>query len=636
MKKIQSKISRCFIHKQVLLLLLTSIMVSCESFLEERPTTSLDKKTIFSSEASARAALLGCYNQYANNLYRGELYELNSSIILSSRMTTNVNTVAAGVLDEITPNTPRIVPNFYLQAFTAIEHINVFLESIQDSPVSDTFKQQHAAEARFLRGVIYFDLVRLFGRVPLKTSATTLENNGNLPRASMKDIYSQIITDFEDAAKNMRNKDEQEKGFPHNLAATSYLAKVYVQMACLTDEHLEATNDKGKIGATGYAGSAVELLIEFIPEVVRGTYAAEPRKYFWEQAIAKAETVINKQAYDLKQPFSSLWRGRTRNTDESIFEIQYSAPFGSGTNISGRTSPDNRTEYNPLMLENTAPGRTTVNYSTFSRHWEKYGSDAKRASVKNISRNNEPNADPRFNESYVYFSYNAFTRGTSGAYDQPVVRTCFPQSGFLPHQRQAAFPFIKKHLDSLQTVSSYSNVNFIVYRYADLLLLYAESLNELNRTNEAITVVNNNILDRARRSGVFSAGQTPQPANWSTAMTQDQVRDAIMEEREYELLGEGHETFDVRRRGAAYLKKRIDIHDDWYEFMRADSHWSYTKSQYTYFKAENYIFHRVYREYGPFSSDPLTFCKKHLFIPFPQKEINLNTEITAGDQNFGW
>lgn len=623
-------------YKQVLLLVLTALMVSCESFLEERPTTSLDKKTVFSSEASARAALLGCYNQYANNLYRGELYELNSSIILSSRMTTNVNTVAAGVLDEITPNTPRIVPNFYLQAYTAIEHINVFLESIEESLVSDIFKQQNIAEARFLRGVIYFDLVRLFGRVPLKTTPTTIENNGNLPRASLKEIYGQIIADFKDAETNMKNKNEQEIGFPHKLAATSYLAKIYVQMACLTDDHLEATNDKGKIGATGYVGSAAELLIDFIPEEVQGTYTAEPQKYFWEQAVAKAETVISEEVYSLKMPFSNLWRGRTRNTGESIFEIQYSASFGSGTNISGRTSPDNRTEYNLLMLENTAPGRTTVNYSTFSRHWEKYGSDAKRASVKNISRNNEPNADPRFNESYVYFSYNAFTRGTSGVYDQPIVRTCFPQSGFRPDQRHSVFPFIKKHLDSLQTVSSYSNVNFIVYRYADLLLLYAESLNELNRTSEAINIINNHILDRARRSGTFSAGQTPQPANWSTAMSQDQVRDAIMEEREYELLGEGHETFDVRRRGAAYLKKRIDIHDDWYEFMRADSHWSFTKSQYTYFKAENYIFHRVYREYEPFSSDPLRFCKKHLFIPFPQKEINLNNQITAEDQNFGW
>jgi hypothetical protein len=158
----------------------------------------------------------------------------------------------------------------------------------------------------------------------------------------------------------------------------------------------------------------------------------------------------------------------------------------------------------------------------------------------------------------------------------------------------------------------------------------------LDRTADAIAIVNTHILDRARRSGNFSSGQTPQPANWATTLSKEQVRDAIMEEREYELLGEGHETFDVRRRGAEYLKKRIDIHDDWYEILRADSHWSYTKSQYTYFKVESFIYNRVYREYLPFSNNPMAFSKKHLFIPFPQKEINLNTEISVNDQNFGW
>lgn len=623
-----------FNHLAIIFCALT-LFASCD-FLSEDPTTSLDKETVFSSEASVRAALLGCYNQYANNRYRGELYELNSSVILSGGLITNANQIAAGVLDEITPNAYRIVPNVYLQAYAAIEHINVFLENIENSPIDATVKNQNIAEAKFLRAVIFFDLVRLFGRVPLKIEPTTVNNPGNLPRASLTDIYKQIITDFTYAEAGMKDKDEQEIGFPHRLAATAYLAKVYVQIACLTDNHLEATNEKGKIGADGYVGSANELATALIPSDEQTLYAAEPQKYFWEEAVKKAETVIAEHVYELQTPFGNLWRGRTRNTAESIFEIQYSSDFASGTTISGRTSPNQRTEFNPLMLNNSATARTAVDYATFSRHWQKYGSDAKRESVKKISKNNEPDADPRINESYVYFSYNAFSADANGVYNIPVVRNCYPQSGFLPHQKYSAFTYIKKHLDPLQTVTTYSHLNFIVYRYADLLLLYAESLNELGRTGDAIACINSNILDRARRSGSFSAGQTPQPADWNTSMTQEEVREAIMEEREYELLGEGHETFDVRRRGAAYLKKRIDIHDDWYEILRADPYWSYTKPQYTHFKADSYIYHRVYREYQPFVSNPLVFCKKHLFIPFLQKEINLNSQITADDQNFGW
>jgi hypothetical protein len=187
----------------------------------------------------------------------------------------------------------------------------------------------------------------------------------------------------------------------------------------------------------------------------------------------------------------------------------------------------------------------------------------------------------------------------------------------------------------LQVSQSYSHLNFIVYRYADLLLLYAESLNELGDTNEAIAIINDYILDRARRSGSFSPGVEPVPANWSLSLTQEEVRAAIMEEREYELLGEGHETFDVRRRGKEYLKARIDISDDWHLLIRDDTHWNYNNKA-NYFNVESYAWHRIYREYEPYVTDPLNFSKKHLFIPFPQREINLNGRIPDDDQNFGW
>ncbi|GAB1414605.1 RagB/SusD family nutrient uptake outer membrane protein [Paludibacter sp.] len=606
--------------------------------MEENPTTSLDRKAVFSSEESVRAALLGCYNQFASNTYRGNLYDLNNSIILSSPLSTTSNGVALGVLDELTPKNSRQLPDFFAQAYTAIEHINVFLENIADSPIDEQARVEDIAEARFLRAVIYFDLARAFGRVPLKLTATTVEDKGNTKRASIHDVYEQILADFDYAEQHMKDKNEQLIGFPHKYAATAYLVKVYVQMACLTDAHIEAANDRGKIGENGYIGSANEFRLSLIPEALRSNYTlTESSKYFWEQARDNSELIINNNIYKLQTPFGKLWRGRSRNTEESILEMQYSATFATGTTISARTSPYARTEFNPMMLNNATSARVTVDFATFGRHWQKYGSDAKRSSVTMISKSNEADADPRFNETYVYFSYNGFTQDANGDYVNPAVRICFPQSGFRPDQRFSTFTYIKKHLDSLQIAATYSNLNFIVYRYADLMLLYAESLNELGRTNDAINVVNTTILDRARRSGTFSAGQTPQPANWEIGMGKEEFRDAIMEEREYELLGEGHETFDVRRRGVEYLQKRIDIHDEWYEFVQSDAHWLYTSPvRYPYMRPEVHVYHRIYKDYDPYKNDPERFCKKHLFFPIPQKEINLNNEIAFDDQNFGW
>jgi hypothetical protein len=124
----------------------------------------------------------------------------------------------------------------------------------------------------------------------LKIYATTVEKKGNLGRGSVQDIYIHIIADFTEAEENLRDKDEQEVGFPNKWAATAYLAKVYVQMECLTDDHFEASNDKGKIGADGYVGSANEFANAFIPNELKSNYSINyPQKYFWEKAVEKSE-----------------------------------------------------------------------------------------------------------------------------------------------------------------------------------------------------------------------------------------------------------------------------------------------------------------------------------------------------------
>ena len=94
------------------------------------------------------------------------------------------------------------------------------------------------------------------------------------------------------------------------------------------------------------------------------------------------------------------------------------------------------------------------------------------------------------------------------------------------------------------------DTNWPIYRYAEVLLFNAEALNELGRTAEAVTFLNQ-VRARARK-GTGNENR-PQPANYSGPMTQDAVRDAIIEERRIETVFEGDRWFDLIRRGPAYF-----------------------------------------------------------------------------------
>lgn len=107
------------------------------------------------------------------------------------------------------------------------------------------------------------------------------------------------------------------------------------------------------------------------------------------------------------------------------------------------------------------------------------------------------------------------------------------------------FYYSKKYLDLGTTSDSYSASDFIVLRYADVLLMYADALNQTNKTSDAYQYINS-VRNRA------GLGALP------TGYTKDQMNDAIAKERQLEFLLEGDRWFDLSSRGFAYLKKTLN------------------------------------------------------------------------------
>ncbi len=162
-------------------------------------------------------------------------------------------------------------------------------------------------------------------------------------------------------------------------------------------------------------------------------------------------------------------------------------------------------------------------------------------------RNTYPN-DPRINATFIYNSLQTNAGVTIQVYPSA---TAAATNGY---------PYVLKYADP-NYISSVSNSNFIYFRYADVLLMLAEIENELHGPTNAYQYINM-VLTRARDANGNGTIETTEvaPVNW-TGMTQDQFRQRILLERRIELLGEGHEFYDTRRRGEAYLSAFLQSHN---------------------------------------------------------------------------
>ena len=163
-------------------------------------------------------------------------------------------------------------------AFQGIFRTNLVIKNVPESPITDEQKNRFIAEAKFLRGVFYFDLVRNFGGVPLLTEPLTV-NEANLSRSTEEQIWAQIEQDFLDASAHLPLKSEQDAnniGRATQGAALAFLAKAHL-----------------------YQGE-------------------------FPEAEDYAEDVVLSNEYNLSDPFSQVWSIDNPNGNGSIFEIQHS------------------------------------------------------------------------------------------------------------------------------------------------------------------------------------------------------------------------------------------------------------------------------------------------------------------------
>lgn len=421
---------------------LAGVFSSCNKIVDLNSPTAVLPDKFYKTESDIKYAITGVYGLLRTNY---SIYYQMGEMPSDNVETRFESEGALGFWDKLTwtaytTNFEDIWINFY----NTIAQCNLVLSKLEGVTfMSASTKAQYVAELKFIRSLMYFELVHFFGEVPLVLDVVTNDQQAFvLTRRPVAEIYAQIEKDL--------------------MAAEGSLPPVYATVA-----------DKGRVTSI-----AVKALLG--------------KAYLFQKKYADAEKkfseVINNSNYGLMPNPGDVFSITDEYNKEVIFTIQYSRVLigvGEGSSFAASFLPE-------------GSGLTTVSNSSANLGtldlYRLFKAGDKRKDLIGILRRNDTTDSTSFN---FYFYTKKFT-------DNPPSR----EDG---------------------------ENNWIVIRYADVVLLYAEALNEQQgKTADAVTEVNK---VRVRAGAVLLA----------TTLPQDQTRASIKNERRLELCFEAHRWPDLVR-----------------------------------------------------------------------------------------
>lgn len=596
--------------------------VACSGFLEEKVTTSYDGTMTVSSEESLEANILGCYRQfYLSGFLTGTFAEW---LAPASGLAHWNNTGALSNALERWACCLKFTrfsrhPESY-DSFTsfnrAVYCCNSLIASLKDSPVDEAYKYEIESEALFLRAMSWFYLVRLYGDITLRTEApTTLDGVFGI-RNNFWEVYCQIVTDLDAAAKGMRNYNRM------------------VQVA--------GGNASGRV--CDYAAIACRSLVY----LTIGTLLAHPDDNFWlsdrrpdfspigihtaedafKKALYDAEDVIINGPFELCPDYRQLFRW-TEPEDWQLKERIFAIPRApeSADSGSGLTMWALPNHY--MGTDNVANfGRCHPDRWFFQKWAERYHGE-KGEGVNNCDIYvNCP--DPRFDVNMVHSSFI----GNGGA-----TMTCYPADNRIYSTTTTVFknygyPFYKKYYDPTFD-NSVGNSDFYIMRLAEVYLIAAEACANLsggrgdNYADKAIQYVNV-LLARARQS--VDGEPAVEPQDWTVSLFTDKqdLINAIFWERCFEMPFEQHEYYDTHRMGAKWLTENIAKPKNIYLYEKEQD--DFVLDGKTYSGYRTLLYGNSFRY-----DEDWTLVRKGLISAYPYNELLYNPYLDGAvhDPNYG-
>ncbi|MCU0444335.1 MAG: RagB/SusD family nutrient uptake outer membrane protein [Microscillaceae bacterium] len=223
-------------------------MSSCNT-LDVDPTTSIEGTDAVVDSISVERSMIGIYSGIQSGNYYGLRYMFYQDTYTDLLAHSGTFTTDQEISNRALNPTNLQIANTWATMYDIINRANTLIKRIETVPLTTTTKNRYIAEARFIRALVYFDLVKVFGGVPLHLDPTRfIEEIKNLPRSTESEVYNQVIQDLQFAEANLSSNAGAlgATGFgsrPNraaSLAASALLARVYLQRGDNANAFLKA------------------------------------------------------------------------------------------------------------------------------------------------------------------------------------------------------------------------------------------------------------------------------------------------------------------------------------------------------------------------------------------------------------
>ncbi|GAB3526319.1 RagB/SusD family nutrient uptake outer membrane protein [Pontibacter brevis] len=284
-------------------------LISCEEELDQAPLSDASAANFYRDAADFQQAVNGIYAQLRPYPDR----HFNLSEIRSDNMyaTTEIGVREHEPINNFvnTLETNSLVISAWNENFNGIMRANTVLDRLNVSAVpDDAQRNQFEGEASFLRALYYFDLVRLYGKVPVYNTSVSPAQALEVPRSPVPEVYDLIVSDLNTAIQTL----PASYGAANRGRATSWAAKSLLALVHLTR-------------------SAPTYGIEG-PGLAVNEYA---------EALTLLNDVINNGPYSWVEDYSNIFAYTNENNPDIVFDIQFlSGGLGTGGTYPGTMAPN--------------------------------------------------------------------------------------------------------------------------------------------------------------------------------------------------------------------------------------------------------------------------------------------------------
>lgn len=223
----------------IALFVLTIHLFGCEDdFLSPAPNSAISADEFYRNDTELEAGVINLYDgiQGINSTSTSDLHGIQIEYQLTEMRSDNTRSKSgegeASQFDQFAVQaTNGVVADYYASFYNIIYRANVVLANLENA--SDAKAPQFEGEAKFVRAYAYFNLVRLFGDIPLATSVIDpVDEATAFTRVAVSDVYSVIVSDLTTAAANL---DNTYKNRASKAAAQGLLAKVHLTLGNYTE-----------------------------------------------------------------------------------------------------------------------------------------------------------------------------------------------------------------------------------------------------------------------------------------------------------------------------------------------------------------------------------------------------------------